>query len=69
MGYRTILVHLNDQRRAERVLEPVLFVARRYGSHVIGLHAAPCVSPPPLPVPGSGQMIGMALGAERKEAD
>jgi nucleotide-binding universal stress UspA family protein len=68
MGYKTILVHFNDQRRAERVLEPVLSLARRYGSHVIGLYVAPSVSPPPLPVPGSGQVVGMALGAQRQEA-
>lgn len=68
MGYKTILVHLNDQRWAESVLEPALSLARRFGSHVIGLHAVPCVSPPPLPVPGSGQWLGMELGAQHQEA-
>jgi nucleotide-binding universal stress UspA family protein len=68
MGYKTILVHLNDQRRAGSVLEPALSLARRCGSHVIGLHVAPSVSPPALPVPGSGQAVGMALGAQRQEA-
>jgi nucleotide-binding universal stress UspA family protein len=69
MDYKTILVHLNDQRRAERVLEPALFLARGHGSHVIGLHVAPSVSPPPFPVPGAGQGIGMALGGQREEAE
>jgi nucleotide-binding universal stress UspA family protein len=69
MSYKTILVHLNDKRRAERLLEPTLFLARRYNAHVIGLHVYPGISAPPIPIPGSGQVIGMALGAGRKESD
>jgi nucleotide-binding universal stress UspA family protein len=69
MSYKTILVYLNDKRRAERLLEPALSLARRYNAHVVGLHAYPGISGPPIPVPGSGQVIGMALGAERKESE
>ena len=69
MAYKTILVHLNDKRRAEKLLEPACFLARRFGSHLIGLHVYPGVSGPPIPIPGSGQVIGMALGAERKESE
>jgi hypothetical protein len=38
MPYKTILVHLNDQRRAKKMLEPAVFLARRYNAHLIGLH-------------------------------
>jgi hypothetical protein len=38
MPYKTILVHLNDRRRAERLLEPAVCLARRYNAHHIGLH-------------------------------
>lgn len=69
MSYKTILVHLNNKRRAERLLEPALFLARRHNAHVVGLHVYPGVSAPPIPVPGSGQVIGMALGAECKESE
>ena len=69
VGYKTILVHLNDKRRAEKLLEPACFLARRFGAHLIGLHVYPGISAPPIPVPGSGQVIGMALGAERKESE
>lgn len=69
MGYKTILVHLNDKRRAEKLLEPACFLARCFGSHLIGLHVYPGISRPPIPIPGSGQLIGMALGAERKESE
>jgi nucleotide-binding universal stress UspA family protein len=68
MGYKTILVHLTDKRRAEKLLEPACFLARCFGSHLIGLHVSPGISAPAIPVPGSGQAIGMALGAQRKES-
>ena len=38
MTYKTILVHLNDSRRAEAVLEPATQLATRFNSHLIGLH-------------------------------
>jgi nucleotide-binding universal stress UspA family protein len=40
VSYKTILVHLNDKRRAEAVLEPAIRLATRYNSHLIGLHVA-----------------------------
>jgi nucleotide-binding universal stress UspA family protein len=69
MYYKTILVHLTDPRRAENVLEPALALARRCGSHVIGLYVYPSVPAPPIPVPGSGQVMGAAVGALREESE
>jgi nucleotide-binding universal stress UspA family protein len=39
--YKTILVHLYDERRAPAVLEAAAFVATRFESHVIGLYVMP----------------------------
>jgi nucleotide-binding universal stress UspA family protein len=70
MSYKTILVHLNDKRRAESVLAPALHLARRYNSHVIGLYAYPAVPPlPPVPVPYSAEIVGAVVAAERKAAE
>ena len=38
MFYKTILVHLNEVRRAEAALEPAVRLAARHNSHLIGLH-------------------------------
>ena len=69
MPYRTILVYLNDRRRAERLLEPAVSLARRYNAHLIGLHAYPSVMPPPIPSPASRYVAGTILEFERAESD
>jgi nucleotide-binding universal stress UspA family protein len=69
MPYRTILVYLNDRRRAERMLEPAVFLARRYNAHLIGLHVYPSVMPPPIPSPASRYVAGTILEFERAESD
>lgn len=43
MSYRTILVHLNDERRAAGIIEAAAHLAGRHQSHVIGLYALPPV--------------------------
>jgi nucleotide-binding universal stress UspA family protein len=40
LSYKTILVHLNDKRRAETVLEPAVQLATRYNFHLVALHVA-----------------------------
>ena len=69
MPYRTILVYLNDRRRAERMLEPAVFLARRYNAHLIGLHAYPSVISPPIPSPASRYVVGTILEFEKAESD
>jgi nucleotide-binding universal stress UspA family protein len=39
--YKTILVHLYDERRAPAVLEAAALIATRFESHVIGLYVMP----------------------------
>jgi hypothetical protein len=46
-----MLVHLNDKRRAEAALEPVVSLASRYQAHLIGMHVYPSVPAAPIAVP------------------
>jgi nucleotide-binding universal stress UspA family protein len=63
MTYKTILVHLNDSRRAERVLEPATQLAARFNSHLIGFHAYSAV--PASPIPMASSALGSIVAAER----
>jgi nucleotide-binding universal stress UspA family protein len=65
MAYQTILIHLNDKRRAQQLLEPACFLARSFGSHLIGLHVYPNLSEPPF----TGQPIGTALAVQLRESE
>ena len=40
MSYKTILVHLSDKRRVERLLEPAIDLSTRFNAHLIGLHVS-----------------------------
>ncbi len=68
--YKTILVHLNDSRRADRILAPALDLARRYSAHLIALHVFPgIVLTPPVAMPYGGSVVGAAVAGEREESD
>jgi nucleotide-binding universal stress UspA family protein len=67
MSFKTILVHLNDSRRAEAVLEPAVQLATRYNSHLIGLHVY--ASMPASPIPMASTALGPIVGAERKNSE
>ena len=41
MSYRTILVHLNDSRRARKLLRHAAEIARAFQARLIGLHVSP----------------------------
>jgi nucleotide-binding universal stress UspA family protein len=69
MSYRTILIHLNDERRAKKLLELAVYLARRYNAHLIGLHVYPSVLAPPVPLPGSKYVAGAVHAFERSESD
>ena len=58
MGYRTILVHVNDERRCDRLLEQAVSVAERFEAHVIGIFVAPQpLIYPEWPGAGLGEVI------------
>jgi nucleotide-binding universal stress UspA family protein len=70
MAYRTILVHLADERRIERLLEPVIGLARRFNAHVIGLQVAPGIpDASPFALPYATELMHAALAAERTTTD
>jgi hypothetical protein len=50
MSYKTILVYLNDGRRAEAVLEPAVRLAGRNDAHLVGMHVYASVPAPPVPL-------------------
>ena len=41
MGYRTILLHMNDERRCDRLLDQAIALAERFEAHLIGIFVAP----------------------------
>ncbi len=69
MTYRTILVHLNDKRRAEALLEPTIALARQHNAHLIGLHVYAAMPAPPITVPYAARALGAALSFDRKESE
>jgi len=67
MTYKTILVHLNDSRRAEKVLEPAAQLATRFNAHLIGLHV--CSAVPASPIPMASSALGSIVAAERRNSE
>src|SRR5262245_2253087 len=67
MTYKTILVHLNDSRRAEKVLEPAAQLAARFNAHLIGLHV--CSAVPASPIPMASSALGPVVAAERRNSE
>jgi nucleotide-binding universal stress UspA family protein len=65
MSYKTILVHLNDNRRAEALLEPAIQLATRYNSHLLGLHVYASMPAPPVPMGYASSMLGSVVAQER----
>jgi nucleotide-binding universal stress UspA family protein len=69
MSYKTILVHLNDKRRATAVLGPAIHLARRTNAHLIGMHVYASMPAPPVALAYGAQVLGSVVAAERKEAE
>ena len=67
MPFKTILVHLNDKRRAEALLEPAVRLASRHNAHLIGMHAYSMIPAPPIPIPYGGKVLGSMVATERQE--
>ena len=57
MYYKTILVQLNDERRAKALLSHVWPVAEAFGARVIGLAIVPPIVPMPMPYAGTPGLI------------
>ena len=58
MSYKTVMVYLNDERRARQLLEFAIQLACAFEAHVIGVHVFPAFHlRPPLPLPIGGQIL------------
>jgi nucleotide-binding universal stress UspA family protein len=64
MSYKTILVHLNDKRRAEAMLEPAIELATRYNSHLKGLYVDAIMAAPPLSLTYASSGPGMVAAED-----
>lgn len=69
MPYRTILLHLNDKRRAENLLEPTIELATRFNSHLIGLHAYAQMPAPPIAIPYATKMLASVVATEHENSE
>ena len=66
MSYKTILVHLNDERGAELLLEPAVVLASRYNARLVGMHVYSSVPATTLPY---GSRVGSLVTAECKKTE
>ena len=69
MSYKTILVHLNDQRRAESLLGSVLELAKRHHAHLIGMHVYAALPAAPISIPYASRVMSGVAGGERKAGE
>ena len=69
MSYKTILVHLNDKRRAEALLQPAIQLATRYNSHLLGLHVYASMPAPPVPMGNASSVLGSVVAQERRNGE
>jgi nucleotide-binding universal stress UspA family protein len=69
MTYKTILVHLNDKRRAETLLEPAIHLARLHSARLIGMHIHASLPAPPISIPYAAKILGSAVAFERMGAE
>ena len=69
MSYKTILVHLNDKRRAEALLEPAIQLATRHNSHLLGLHVYASMPAPPVPMGNASSVLGSVVAQERRNGE
>ena len=68
MAYKTILVHLNHEPRARRLLQVAIELSTRFEAHLIGLHVFPAYRlTPPIPLPFGGEIAAQFRGAIKKE--
>lgn len=70
MTWKTILVQLNDERRAELLLGVATHLANRSNAHLVGLHvSAATVYLPPVPIPFGTDVLGSLEAGDKKEAN
>lgn len=67
MTYRTILVHMNDERRAEQVLRPAVALAGNHHAELVGVHVVPgAAALTAMVVPYGAEIATSAIEGDRK---
>jgi nucleotide-binding universal stress UspA family protein len=70
VSYKTIVVHLNDQRRVRHILAPAVALARHFAAHLVGLHVFPAYHlTPPISLPLGTSLIGSIRRQIQDETD
>ncbi|HEX7074252.1 MAG TPA: universal stress protein [Hyphomicrobiaceae bacterium] len=70
MAYKTILMHLNHDRRAKQLLGAGVQLARAFDAHLIGLHVFPAYRlNPPVPLPIGQDILGRIVAQIEEEAN
>ncbi|MGD9868802.1 MAG: universal stress protein [Hyphomicrobiales bacterium] len=70
MAYKTVLVHLNDERRAGRVINAGIEIARAFDAHLIGLYVMPLARMvSPLPTAFTADVIGRIKTALKEDVE
>ena len=70
MSYKTILVHLNNDKRASGLVKTGLTLARRFEAHLIGLYVFPAYRlKPPVPVPFSAELAARIQASIQQEQE
>jgi nucleotide-binding universal stress UspA family protein len=69
MSYKTILVHVNDTRRAKALLEPAIALAGRFNAHLVGMHVYASLPAAPVSLPYAREVLGSVVAAERKATE
>lgn len=68
MGYKTILLHVNDERRVPGLVSVAAGIAQKFEAHLTGLYVLPPVPTYGATSVGAG-MVKSGLAAFRQEAD
>lgn len=70
MSYKTILVHMTDERRARSVLSLANRLAQNFEAHLIGLYVFPAFRlTPPVPLPFGAEIAGQIRAGLKKDAE
>lgn len=70
MAITTVLVHLNDKRRAQALAAAAVAIARPAAAHVIGLHVAPSLpAMTTLAIPYGDDMVDAVRRAEARDSE
>jgi len=70
MSYKTILVHLPDDKRTPALMSLALDIARTFDAHVIGIYVFPAYRiTPPIPLPFGSEVLGQIKRAVAEDID